>query len=269
MNGGMVPLLLVHGYPFDHSLWDGVVGFLREEFECHAPDLPGFGANPTPRAEPSLDLYADFLAGYMEGLGIQRAVVAGMSMGGYVALAFAERHPARLAGLGLVSTHPFADTDETRAARRAMAERVRAEGPMAAARAAFPKLFSPARQGAADLEMVPTRAAEAAGVGGITYALEAMAARPSRRPLLDSLGLPILIAHGVEDQLVPIERARALAEELSGAKLVSVERAGHVLPLEAPGILSAALGALVHASESAIPGDPTSIAFTRFIDRPH
>jgi len=265
----MVPLLLVHGYPFDHTLWDGVVGFLREEFECHAPDLPGFGANPPPVAEPSLDLYADFLAGYLEGLGIKRAVVAGMSMGGYVALAFAQRHPARLAGLGLVSTHPFADTDEIRAARRAMAARVRAEGPLAAAAAVLPKLFAPSRHGAADLEAVPARAAEAAGVAGITFALEAMAARPDRRALLNHLGLPILVAHGAEDQLVPLERARTLADELSGAKLVSMERAGHVLPLEAPGTLSAALGALVHACESAIPGDPTSIAFTRFIDRPH
>src|SRR5690606_3168111 len=107
-----------------------------------APDLPGFGDDPAENAEPSIDLMADDIAKLLDLHQIPYAVIAGMSMGGYVALAFAERHKQRLAGLGLVSTHPFADTPETQQGRRAMIEKVRHAGTTPALEAVLPKMFS-------------------------------------------------------------------------------------------------------------------------------
>src|SRR4051812_4216194 len=98
------PLILIHGYPFDHTMWKSVIAALGNITKVIAPDLPGFGDNPAEVTEPSLEVMADDIADLFEFHHITHAVVAGMSMGGYVALAFAERHKERLAGLGLIST---------------------------------------------------------------------------------------------------------------------------------------------------------------------
>src|SRR4051812_20007881 len=96
-------LILIHGYPFDHTMWSEVVLALGDKTKIIAPDLPGFGDNPARNDEPSIDLMADDVAELFEFHHIKRAVVAGMSMGGYVALSFAERHKEQIAGLGLIS----------------------------------------------------------------------------------------------------------------------------------------------------------------------
>src|SRR2546426_7819016 len=118
-------LVLIHGYPFDHSMWDPVVALLPKSLQVLAPDLPGFGAARVSDADPSLDVMARSVAQLLDETKVGLAAVAGMSMGGYVALAFAEQYPAKLAGLGLISTQAGADAEEARAARRAMIERVR------------------------------------------------------------------------------------------------------------------------------------------------
>src|ERR1044071_9218877 len=104
-------LLLVHGYPFDHTLWDKVVPLIDSTIQILAPDLRGFGQTPAGADEPSLDRMADDLDQLLREQHVERAVVAGMSMGGYVALSFAERHGQRLAGLALISSQAAADTD--------------------------------------------------------------------------------------------------------------------------------------------------------------
>src|SRR5205823_3719468 len=111
----------------------------------------------------------------------------------YVALAFAERHPRQLAGLGLINSQTLADTKETRAGRRTMMEKVRREGTRAATNAALPKLFAPANAAKKDLASFAIHGAEQAGVAGITWALEAMARRPDRTSVLQKLPVPVLL----------------------------------------------------------------------------
>lgn len=241
-------LLLVHGYPFDHTLWDGVRPLLSPNIQVLAPDLRGFNGQPTGNEEPALELMADDLASLIKNAGKQRAVVAGMSMGGYIALAFAERHPDMLAGLALVSSQAAADTEEARAGRRATIEKVRASGPGVAAEATVPKLFAPQNSGRADLKRVPETSAQRAGIAGITWALEAMARRSDRTAILQSLAVPVAVIHGVHDAFVPIERARALAQITREAEFVQVEGAGHATPLEAPEKVAQALEQLVRRS---------------------
>lgn len=238
-------LLLIHGYPFDHTLWDGVIAAIGEGFEVFAPDLRGFGGQPTGADEPALERMADDMKDLLDRRSIARAVVAGMSMGGYVALAFAERYPDRVAGLTLVSSQAAADTEEARANRRAMIQRVRREGPHVAADAISPKVFSPRNAGREELARYPKDGAAKAGAEGIAWALEAMARRPDRTGVLKALTVPVSIVHGLEDQLIPPDRARQLASLPRDAHYVEIPGAGHGTPLEAPAEVAIALKQLV------------------------
>jgi 3-oxoadipate enol-lactonase len=241
-------LVLVHGYPFDHSLWDKTLGAFPAGIEIIAPDLPGFGGPSITGRAPSLEFMADHIAALLEQRQIERAVIAGMSMGGYVTLAFAEIYGSKVAGLGLISSQAAADTDEARAGRRSMIEKIRREGPSAAAAAAIPKLFAPANSSRAEFTQFPISAAQRAGTEGLAWALEAMARRPDRTALLESLRIPALVLHGSEDQFIPAQCARALAERLPNARYVEIPGAGHATPLEAPQAVAQAVIDLVDRS---------------------
>src|SRR5437867_603132 len=115
-----LPLVLLHGYPFDHTMWERVRAHLDPELKVIAPDLRGFGSNPA-SGEPSLDAMADDVAATLPG----QAVVAGFSMGGYAALALADRHPHLVAGLALINSQSAADSAEVRQGRRMMIEKVK------------------------------------------------------------------------------------------------------------------------------------------------
>ena len=241
-------LVLLHGYPFDNTMWGRVREYLVQD--VIAPDLRGFGQTPAGKAEPSLETMADDISQLLDQRRVSQAILAGFSMGGYVALAFAERHPRRLAGLGLINSQSLADTEEGRAGRRAMIEKVRREGVRAATDAALPKLFSPANAAKKELPHFAIKGAEQAGVGGITWALEAMARRPDRTALLEKLPVPLLLMHSIEDQFIPVERAHALAERLPKALYIELSGAGHCSPLEAPELVAKGLSELVLRVES-------------------
>jgi pimeloyl-ACP methyl ester carboxylesterase len=241
-------LLLIHGYPFDHSLWDKVRPCLDPNAIAIVPDLPGFGIRPVLTAEPSLDAMADDLRAQLSMQGVDRAVVAGMSMGGYVALALAERCPHMVAGLALVSSQTAADTDEARANRRSMIGKVRQNGPLVAAEAAIPKMFSPRNAGLIDLIQFPRSGAEKAGAEGIAWALEAMARRPDRTALFEALSVPALVLHGADDQLISAEKAQSLAQRAKHCRYVPVSGAGHATPLENPELVAQALNDLLDRS---------------------
>src|SRR5687768_9622766 len=226
------PLVLLHGYPFDHTMWEKVVAKFEPDRRFLSPDLRGFGVE-IGSAAPSLEAMAADVAQQLPG----EAVIAGFSMGGYVALALAEKHPELVAGLALINSQAAADTDEVRQGRRAMIEKVRKEGTGAATDAAIPKLFANPRE---ELTRYALKGAERAGVAGITWALEAMARRPDRTAVLQGLGKPILLVHSTEDKFIPVTRARDLAANLK-AKYVEIEGAGHCTPLEAPDKVAAAL----------------------------
>ena len=226
------PLVLLHGYPFNHTMWEKAVAKFEADRRFLAPDLRGFGVE-LGSAEPSLELMADDVAQQLPG----EAVVIGFSMGGYVALALAEKHPELVAGLALINSQAAADTEEARQGRRAMIEKVRKEGTRAATDAAIPKLFANPRE---ELSRYALKGAERAGVAGITWALEAMARRPDRTQVLRQLGKPILILHSAEDKFIPVARARELATLLK-AKYVEIEGAGHCTPLEGPDKVAAAI----------------------------
>jgi len=240
------PLVLIHGYPFDRTMWFSTIASLGANAKVIALDLPGFGKTPLPAGEaPSLEFMADFIAHLIGENHAEKAVLAGMSMGGYVALAFAERHADRLAGLGLVSTQAGADTPETRKARKEMIEKIRTGGPSVAVDALLPKMFAAEEPRNPELKEYPQRAAQKAGADGLCWALEAMANRPDRTAVVKNLSVPVLVAHGTNDRIIPFAKARELAESCANPIFVEVAAAGHATPLEGPDTVATGLGRLM------------------------
>ena len=240
------PLLLIHGYPFNHRMWFSTIASLGSNARVIAPDLPGFGKNPLrDQDKPSMSAYADYLARLLDENQQQSAIVSGMSMGGYVALAFAQKYPDRTRGLGLISSQAAADTPEAKQARNEMIKKIRGTGPSVASDAILPKMFSDEKGKKPELREYPVEGAAAAGVEGLCWALEAMAKRQDRTEFLQSLRIPVLILHGSEDKIIPGAKARHLAETCRQPILVELRGVGHASPLEAPDQVAAALARLV------------------------
>ncbi len=237
---GAPPVLFVHGYPLDRALWAAQLEGLHRH-RLLAPDLRGFGDSATSNPPAlSIDQHADDLANFLDRLEIGRAVVVGLSMGGYVALAMAERHRDRLAGLVLVDTRAGADDAAGRAGRDATIATINGGGGRDVVRGLAPRLFT-ADTPASVRDPVVARM-EAIPPEGLVAALGAMRDRPDRSDLLPTLaGLPTLVLVGSDDRITPPAEARAMAGAIPGAELVVVEGAGHLTPVERPEAVNDAL----------------------------
>ena len=240
-----LPLVLLAPFPCDSRVWAGV----RQRLvgDVITVDPPGF-AGAAAEGEPSLEAYADAVAAELVAAGVDRYVVAGNSMGGYVALALADRHPAAVAGIGLLGTKATADPPDAKANRLAMA--AAADGGASATELVGPmrdKLLSPGTL-ADDPSVVALLEAwlAEARTTGIAWAQRAMAARPDRTATLAALrdaGVPGLVLHGTEDPLMGVEVQEPMARAL-GVEVTRVPGRGHLLPLKAPDETAAALGQL-------------------------
>lgn len=239
-------LILLHGFPFDASLWQPVGALLPADLPVLAPDLPGFGAEP-PLPEPlTMDAVADWLAQWLTRQGVARATVAGHSMGGYVALAFAARYPERLHGLGLVHSTAAPDAPEKRASRDEQIAFIARNG----AAKLVPNLIRPlvAEANAARLQapldaFVDKAAALPAGV--LPAYIGALRDRADHRPLLPTLSVPLLFVAGRQDPTLNLESARQQATEAPTALSLFLDDCGHLGMLEKPVAVAAALMQLV------------------------
>jgi pimeloyl-ACP methyl ester carboxylesterase len=193
-----------------------------------------------------MGLLADDLRSLMDALRIERAVIGGISMGGYVALSLLRRHPERICGLALVDTRAGADTPEGRRARDDMADLARRAGPVGVVRQMLPKLLSTAARleqpGLADRV---ERIGAGASLDGVLGALAAMKERPDSFPLLSGIEVPTLVLAGREDELTTPADARAMADAIPNARLHVLPGAGHLSSLERPDDVTAALRELV------------------------
>ena len=222
------PLVLIHGYPLDHHLWDEVVPLLQDTFDLVLPDLRGFGESSTIDSFYAMEDFASDIAALLDHLEIQKTAIAGHSMGGYVALAFARLYPERVTGLGLVSTQVLADAPDRKEGRYKSAAEVADKGIASVVETMTPKFSSnPKLQKFARESM--ERQEPAAYIG----ALKAMAERVDSTPLLSSLTVPVVIVHGDADSLIPIDRAREVKAALPNAHLVEINGAGHMPMMEA------------------------------------
>jgi pimeloyl-ACP methyl ester carboxylesterase len=225
-------LLLIHAFPLGGAMWERQITALSSRFRVIAPDLRGFGASQLGQAPASMDQYADDLAGLLDRLGLERAALVGLSMGGYIAFAFLRRHRERVSALILADTRSQPDTAEGQRAREQNARLAEEQGPRAIADQMLPKLLSP--NAPEQLRAEARRMIEANDRAGIAAALRAMAMRPDSTPLLPTIAVPTLVIAGSEDRLTPPSDAQALHEAISGSRLVELPGAGHLSNLEAP-----------------------------------
>jgi 3-oxoadipate enol-lactonase len=239
-RGNGTPLVLIHGYPLDHTIWDKVMPLLENDFDLLLPDLRGFGESAAPRTGYLLTDMAADIAALLDSLGIEKAVIAGHSMGGYVALAFVHAYPQRALGLGLVASQARADPPERKTVRYQEAEHILAHGVGEVAASMSVKLTAdPALQAALRALILHQRPK------GLAGALRAMAERPDATPFLAEFDFPVTIVHGLADGLVPIERAREMKRLVKNSYLVEVEDAGHMPMLEAPQVTAKILKTLL------------------------
>ncbi len=228
-HGKGTPLMLVHGFPLDSSSWNEIIPFLKDEFDIIIPDLRGFGQSTTVESPYTILDMADDLAGLLDHLGIEKTAIAGHSMGGYVALAFAKKYPQRMTGLGLVSSQAAADTPEGKERRYKTAADVAENGVAVVAEAMSPKLSADAR-----VQKYVRSVIEGQSKSAVIGALKAMAAREDMMAFIAQLTLPLVLIHGDADQLIPIDRAKEIKAALPSVKLQELNGTGHMPMMEFP-----------------------------------
>jgi 3-oxoadipate enol-lactonase len=248
-RGRGVPVVLLHGFPFDGSIWRGQMDGMGKAVRVLAPDLPGFGGSgPLTGEEPTMDEYAERLALWARELDLGKLVLVGHSMGGYIAFAFARRYPGMLAGLGLVCTRPGPDTPQAREGRYSLANEAQKRGPQAVVDAMLARLFAPeTREKQPEIVDQVREVMLRQRVEGITPALRAMASRPDSSATMEKIDVPTLVVSGSEDAIIPAEDSARMATTIRGARHVIVRGAGHMPMLERPGELTAALRSLAQA----------------------
>jgi 3-oxoadipate enol-lactonase len=235
-RGKGTPLVLLHGYPLDHHLWDDVAPLLEDTFDLILPDLRGFGQSTTIASPFTMDDYASDIAGLLDHLGIQKAAIVGHSMGGYVALAFARLYPERVSGLGLVSSQVLADPPDRKEGRYKSAAEVSEKGIGGVVETMTPKFTSDE-----DLQTLARETMERQRPAAFIGALKAMAERMDSTSLLSSFKFPMVIIHGEDDALIPIDRAREVKNAIPQAHLVELNGAGHMPMMESKEETSRAL----------------------------
>jgi 3-oxoadipate enol-lactonase len=241
--GNGKPLFLIHGFPFSGQMWARQLGSLGSKHQVLAPDLPGFGQTPPSTGEHTVDAYARACAAVLDAAGFSGPVaLGGLSMGGYIAFAFARLFPERLSALLLLSTRAGADSAEGKANRDKTIAQVKEQGASVVTEGMFPKLLAPA-----NYEAKPDAASELQAImkgatpAGVIAALEVMRDRPDSTPTLGAIKAPTLVVHGKDDQVIPFAEAEATAKAVPNSKLELIEGAGHMPNLEQQAKFDAAI----------------------------
>jgi 3-oxoadipate enol-lactonase len=243
--------VLLHGFPFSSAMWEPQLSTVPPGWRYIAPDLRGFGgSSAAPGSDPyTMSVFARDVGALLDHLDAGRVVLCGLSMGGYVALAFWRLFPERVMGLVLSDTRATPDSDEARAGRYELAEKVGTNGAAAVADAMLPQLLSPAtvrdRPGLVDhvrsmIDVAPT--------DSLRRTLLGMAERPDSEPLLRMIQVPTLVLVGADDEITPPGDAQLIARGIRGSRIETIPDAGHLANLERPGAFNHALHGFLTSS---------------------
>ncbi|MCU0491975.1 MAG: alpha/beta hydrolase [Chloroflexaceae bacterium] len=232
-------VLLVHAFPLNGAMWESQVAALRGSYRVLVPDLRGFGQSQVTDGPTHMATMADDLVALLDSLGVAQVVLAGLSMGGYVGMAFARTHAGRLRGLVLADTRAGVDSPEAQAARETNAQLAEREGVAALADKMLPNLLAPA----APPELHAQLKAIAMGnqPAGVAAALRGMALRDDSTGFLPQINVPTLIIVGSADKTTPPSEARAMHAAIPGSHMVEIADAGHLSNVEQPEAFNAAL----------------------------
>jgi len=235
--GRGAPLVLVHAFPLSRAMWRPQIEGLQANWRIFAPDLRGFGGTSDFAGPPSIDQMADDLAALLDHIELHEPVVlGGLSMGGYVALAFAQKYPARLRALILADTKAEADDATGKANRDMMIAFAESHTAREVIDLVMPKMAtSPAA-----VEQVRALASTQS-TAGIANAVRAMRDRPDASDVLPQIKVPTLVLVGSDDQLTPLPVAQSLAGRIEGSRLEVIPGAGHLSNMEQPAVFNDAL----------------------------
>jgi 3-oxoadipate enol-lactonase len=243
-HGSGIPMIFLHGFPFDHTIWEPLVPLLEHDARLLLPDLRGFGKSPVTEGIYTMRLMAEDIYQLAKRLGIDKAILVGHSMGGYISLAFAHAYPGMISGLGLVSTQAAADTPERRQARYKTAEAVAHKGAHIVA-SSMVNTLTPKKELLASINDLILRTHPQ----GIVGALKGMADRQDLTGSLVDIHVPAVVLSGTSDQLLPRENVHTLAQMLPMGWLEEIQDAGHMLMMEEPQQVADALRLVIRKAK--------------------
>jgi len=232
-------LIFLHGFPFNSASWAPQVEHFKNKFNVLAPDLRGHGNGPNGSGPWMIAHFAADLKALLDASKIDKAVICGLSMGGYIALHFAQQYPERIAGLVLCDTQADADSNEAKDKRYAMVEKIRQEG-----LSSFSEDFSKAVVCENTLKENPAVQKQLASMitankaENIAMTLGALASRRDSNVYLPTFKFPTLIMVGAEDKITPLALSQKLVDGIPNSKLQVIERSGHLSNLEQPAIFN-------------------------------
>ena len=242
-EGQGAPLVFIHGFPLDHTMWRYQIAEFRSTHRVLAVDLPGFGQSPAAPGEMSIIGFADQLAEFLDGIEItERITLCGLSMGGSIALQFALRHPQRLSRLILCDCRAAADSAEAQKMRHDLADRVLREGPECVAQAMPARLFAAStleqQSGIVHSIQSVIRSTASSSVAGGSRAL---AYREDVVARLPEIATPTLVIVGSEDVISTVAEMQQMSQAIPRATFAEVAGAGHMAPLESPALVNSAI----------------------------
>ena len=244
-HGVGLPVIFLHAFPLNRRMWAGELMALLGEgrYRLVALDWRGFGESEITNGISSMELFAGDVAGLMDALGIQNAILCGLSMGGYAAFAFLRKYPQRVAGLILADTRPGADTPEAQANRENVAQIAETQGTGAIADLQVPRLISEyTHRHHPEVEARVRQLIDEATPQGIAAASRGMAQRADSTELLGGITCPTLVIVGEQDALIPPAVTQDYASRIPGAQFAVIPQAGHLSNLEQPEAFLQAIG---------------------------
>jgi len=229
------PIIFVHGFPYNSTMWAQQIKQLKKEYYCVAYDIRGLGETPPGDGQFTMEMFVDDLFSVIDGLELEKPIIVGFSMGGYIALRAMEREPERFRALILCDTKSEADDDAGRLKRANAINTINKEGMEQFASDFVPMTFSPdAPQKNAETYDTILERAQAESPIGVKGCLLAMAARTDTTHVLENINIPTLLVVGAEDALSPPAVMQQMKEKIECSEMITVPEAGHMAPIENP-----------------------------------
>ncbi len=251
-EGTGLPIVFVHGFPLNHTMWQGQLDAFADAYRVIAPDLRGFGNSGVTEGTATMDQFADDLNAILDSLDVTEPITyCGLSMGGYIGWQFMRKYGRRIKALILCDTRAAADSPEGIENRHRLAEAVLEHGPEPAVNTMLPSLVSE-KTNEEKPQVLHQLREMIIGTDRriIAAALLGMAARPDSTAMLPDITIPTLVIVGVEDKLTPALEMKQMAEAIPGAEFVEIPHAGHMAPMEDPQTVNATMVRFLESIDS-------------------
>ena len=240
---GGIPVIFLHGFPFSKSMWKSQSDFLRSSYRLIACDIRGFGKSKDEVSSLNIDLFADDLVTFMDSLQIEKAIVCGLSMGGFIALNAIKKYPKRFEALILCDTQCVADTSEILEKRNKIIDEIEVKGVKDFNEGFIKSVFhKDTLENNMELVALLRSVVFANSQHIISQGLMALAGRSETCSILSEIKVPTLIICGREDEVTPLSQSEYMHKNIKGSILQVIDHAGHVSNLEKPDIFNEHLG---------------------------